>query len=675
MKREIIIRISKKDDINQQQLQQDILAKLALSKESVDIIFKEYTPYEDNLANGFFERMQSLADAILFGVEANLVDEGSDKRKLTTITNQLQQILDEFKHLANNHFISPDEIYEDYLQTITKLLQDNFFTTSKIKNIAKWIDRAEQYLLLTKPRPIICTLVNNILTIDEPLHPCKENNGFREVQPHLAEYEKKLYDHAQKQVEGSEVQIDNLSLSSRLDSVKNPRNFWHETVYHYQPGELELLTQEHRLSIIASRSQETAINEEITLHNFEVAIQQSIQNLLLQHPDWDKSKAIPVLYETLITPLAVKEDAKLYALKLKAIENFRANGCTINVNNKDYAIDLIEANFSLNIGRHVLPTLEGTSNYTACVRLMLLAENYPQTEKLKNAIALLNEVVNLPYHKILLSPAYKRELYIASLMHIIANAIGVSVGGCVSAKDREAVKMLHVTAMLSYFKEHKKFPSYFDAPNSDERKDFVNRMTDLYASGHQQALSAPNAPGVTALKTPRMYLPYDVADELERQYGKGYLQREDKLASINDCHKNIAPKNKKFKTDSYIARRARSLNNNAEGNPITELSELYDLLIADVRAEKFSVGFLGGESLEGCNHKMPHQVRKTIEFLRKSIAQGHTLADCQEMLRTTIAKDFIKKSSHFSLFRPQQTQALYRNYGEMLQKYVSAPKA
>jgi len=61
--------------------------------------------------------------------------------------------------------------------------------------------------------------------------------------------------------------------------------------------------------------------------------------------------------------------------------------------------------------------------------------------------------------------------------------------------------------------------------------------------------------------------------------------------------------------------------------------------------------------------------------LRKSIAQGHTLADCQEMLRTTIAKDFIKKSSHFSLFRPQQTQALYRNYGEMLQKYVSAPKA
>ena len=682
MENKLVIRVLKGTSENaRQQLQNAIIAQLELpidpndqSAVSENISFEEYEPYKKHLANDYYKRIESMANAAKFLIEAELLNSPHNS-KVITLNNQLAQIIVDYRLHLKQAKQSPAQIYNHYLHNVIALLQNNGFINNATKQEASnWLDRAEEYLLLTKPRPIICSMVNKMVIIDEPLSAIDDIDDFKKVPEHLPPYEKRLYQCAIKKIEEDELNPLSLSLSSRLDSIKGVRNFWREGVYKFNTDNtLTLLTEEHRLSIIGSRSQEQTINEIIASHSFEIALKRAITNFLKKNPNWDPNEAITSLYETLITPLTIKkEDNDLYKLKLKVIKNFQDNGSTINIHGKTYKIDLIEANFSLNLGRHFLPTLPGTSNFRACHDMIDRAKKQMTREgvnqdRLKNAIKNLLQVLDMSYTNVLTSPAYRRELYIASLMHIISNEIGVSFGGCMSAKDREAIKMLHVAAMFG--DDDVELPSYTDKPDSDSRKSFVSTMTDLYACGHQQSLTETNASGVKALKTPEMYLPYDVSNELNTRYDthhdKHHLQDEDTLASANESHKVIRTKSK-AKPDSSIARRKRYLDAAPQEHQITELSELYDLLIADSRAGNFKTSLGGGRRFEDGGPKVPAQVYKTIKFLESCIAKGKTLHECTSQLHR-IAEDFNRKAHDFHLLRQSNACKEYQNMADLLQ--------
>lgn len=133
-----------------------------------------------------------------------------------------------------------------------------------------------------------------------------------------------------------------------------------------------------------------------------------------------------------------------------------------------------------------------------------------------------------------------RELFLSSLEQlIILNQDGYSYGSCVSGKDRKAIELIHTDAMIIYKKIYEHWPSLTHATSSAERTRFVALVAKLYLSAHQHELAGQNAPGSEGIKTPLVYLPKDICNEIIRLLGIAEaLKQDDRLATNNEV-KNI----------------------------------------------------------------------------------------------------------------------------------------
>ncbi|BCA93884.1 hypothetical protein TUM19329_02450 [Legionella antarctica] len=145
-----------------------------------------------------------------------------------------------------------------------------------------------------------------------------------------------------------------------------------------------------------------------------------------------------------------------------------------------------------------------------------------------------------------------RELYLSSLEQLIILTIGgLSYGSCVSGKDRKAIELLHTDAMILYESRYGNWPKFGDPKDKEERGRFVTTFVDLYISRHQHELAGQNAPGSKGIKTPGMYLPKDIVEEINRRLAsERAIEFDDRLATDNevkyiskDLKRNFLPEN------------------------------------------------------------------------------------------------------------------------------------
>jgi hypothetical protein len=741
MAKNIIIRIP--NTLNNKEQQNDFIEKIKklLSslpikikysatnpEENDDILFPKnieveiYNPDEGQQEiphqQGYEQRIDSLyscAQALMNNHLGNL-----SSSNMLMLIHDLQKSYEETKRLLrekeeetlSKKMKKYDTIYRDFVTSSIEILRD--FLGNKVyshKQIAHLLDRAEQYHLLTQPRPIVCTLVdiqekekntiNYLLFINIPQpsitdenirlwSKIKDDTDISIFRSPLNELQKKFYLNTIKKinhhVKCGDYEYADLSVSSRLDIDENVRNFQEEHIYLIDNMDLKPLTNEHRLSIVGSRLNKNDLNStadkniinsyktKIANHNFEHALKITIMSFLNKNPVWPREKLIPVLYQTLITPLIVKaEDFELYKAKLDAIKHSRekisstAEYIPISLNEQTYNIDLIEMNFALNIGRHVLTTSLESANGEACKKLILYANECIENNEAPNPTLLqdtcieLTKVITMKPMEIMRSPPYRRELHLASLCNIIAKQIGTSLGGCISAKDRKAIERLYTASCLYYHETTGKLPSFFDAPDSAERQRFVNIITRLFCSQHQQILSGLNATGANALKTPLMYLPDDVSKCIQSKLCEDYLIVENRLASTNNIKYRI-------NEDSQTA--CERMLSNLKNNDMLIgciLPELYERILSDLDRGAFPTDtaytYRFNDGVK--SYPVPTQLFQLLTLIEPFMKENEekslrTYENIREAL-VTISNNMNSKSSAFSLFhkRQEKTQQNY----------------
>lgn len=87
---------------------------------------------------------------------------------------------------------------------------------------------------------------------------------------------------------------------------------------------------------------------------------------------------------------------------------------------------------------------------------------------------------------------------------------GVTVSSCKSAKDRTAVFIIHLFAMIRYVEQYKMLPKFDDEPT--DRANFVRLLKEEYLKGVQQAIAHANSYGSRGLKKGVSSLSQQISD-------------------------------------------------------------------------------------------------------------------------------------------------------------------
>lgn len=202
---------------------------------------------------------------------------------------------------------------------------------------------------------------------------------------------------------------------------------------------------------------------------------------------------------------------------------------------------IIQTNHPLNIVKYYnYTTSPGSSGCNSLLELTKKQLSNGSPLKYSSLIELTNtyeQVLNSKIGSATICDYRGRELFLSSLEQLIILELnGLSYGSCVSGKDRKAIEFIHTDAMLIYFYIYGKWHIFNDSDK--DRNNFVQIVTDLFVSRHQQQHAGQNAPGSDALKTPKVYWPKDISEAIERRIGdSSALTTEDRIASNNEVAK------------------------------------------------------------------------------------------------------------------------------------------
>lgn len=460
-------------------------------------------------------------------------------------------------HKILSHYLSQ---VEGFIAASCVDADDKKITGQQVRAL---LNKAEQYLLLDKPRPILVTVIEGntlygdtdnhdlIINIEKPLAPISEamaadylaiiDEGaqnpewFTRLDANEQRLLRYILMHPDPVSDSASLERRISSLPSRLRTLPGVANFSeHQCWYQSASGELTLLNREFRSSMIASRDifdASDALQEKFAHDNLSHAIETA--RAVLHTGQEDQST---VLLQTLISnvPLVRPIDDKLYTVKSRVIDAW-----------SDSKARLFSTNHPLNPLRHIRRTEPGTSSYNSgrAFNQAARAETFPES--------IVNQATE-DYGLLLDRPAERfqeqrnnRELFLASLESIIITRFpnGFSFGSCVSGKDRKAIEIIHTDAMALYAKRYGALPRYED--EGEKRANFVRIFTQLYVSRHQQVNASMNAPGAMGLQEIKGYCPQDILAAIQRHFREAGLnpQNEDRnktehtLAKTNELKK------------------------------------------------------------------------------------------------------------------------------------------
>lgn len=577
------------------------------------------------------------------------------------------------------------------------------------------LDRAEQFALLSQTRPAICTISNLFnsendfaVQIDTPLNPFSDEikaelnaieQNARELPiwySALSNEEKLLLQHFLNTHVIADFGTSINAVSSKLRLLPVPSNYGKHTLITriYSDFINPILTvhsPEIRSSHIASRDVPRKNTGTRTLHainnllvEIEEAIQFIINKMSMDGANYSHQIVVPILYQTLISPIKDPDTSldKDRLLALSAIEHYlhtrkRKDG------EPNIHFLLLTTNHPLNYARHLAPLLSSETNESISNMLFFAKNNARGTtieQKLKSlACDKLQKYCD--EWTTFLDPY--RELYISTLEQLIVGAQGgISIGSCVSGKDRKAVEIAHTDAMRIYYVKYGYLPPlYADKNNQNDllaMQSFAEIFAEIYCTKHQPALAEQNAPGSFGTKTPGMYLPPHLQNAIKAWYTKhaalpnrddhhiyavtaekDTLKESDILATNNDLE-NIKYRSLPTEQDDYSWK--VSLAHIHELNPIEHLINAAIMSFADYHKDRAdNLGFfssMGGSIYGELRAKCYKEIlsSKQLDTLTRTIVLYALLTTASgKTLKASVSKAM-------GLSDPELTVTTLKNY-------------
>lgn len=536
---------------------------------------------ESDLLHSYQQRIHSLFEAFDFLCEA-ILPEDNYREKLTEIKPYLDWCR------QHCHFLPgwTAAKYQEQLTSYTTLLVDAVakLWAIKPKESISLLDKAEQYLLLQKPRPSLATIIkansdssNVILIMDKPLAPFTQetidelkrikasnpkspslsdsskatsqislsfldSENFDELHDevhtnnwfyYLPAVEKKLLYHTLQHMDLDDPKAVN-RLINRLRRVPGLANLAENQTYiiNQDTGEIKKSKLGFRSSHLASRDA-----MEYPASIYELHTKRNIDRLRECANQGDPSTSPPLLIQTLISPIIFNEpDYWLEKQRLAAVAYAKTKQGSV-----------YSTNHPFNYARIAISTPSASPE---CLEILKAAQDHlnemqqrgdPEQEQylhdLNELITEYDKTLNSGHGTAWATDYNGRELFLSYLEDILVSYIGgVSYGSCVSGKDRKAIQLIHTSAMLVFHEQYGHWPMYTEVYPSPDRNNFVQIFTQLYCSHHHQLFSGQNAPGSNGIKNPEAYLPTDIINAIESKN----LAQDDRLASNNEVE-NIVP--------------------------------------------------------------------------------------------------------------------------------------
>lgn len=447
-----------------------------------------------------------------------------------------------------------------------------------ITSSVKWLSKAEEYYLLTRPRDDVMTLstitnsrgtfyivqkeaqkpplseelINDYWAIALQSRPSPDLGRKRLPSPEWYEaldpIEKAFLRHVLTGVETKEEISDVIiNMSSRLRTLPGAANFRDHGFYLYDESLKELKADERPASSMISSRDAQHMSEEVrdfhTFQNLKHIIDQSIEDNILEELEDRQLKdgdviqiKIPALVQTLVSPLIptyFQADYKLVVDKRRAIDKMvyaktikqtvqDSSGSSIDIT-IEVEVEFESTNHSLNYANrwdYTQPKDDGCLKFYQNVSQFLLKDSkHKHWQDIHSLLSEYKRILDIgSLVQVNWYDVNMRELFLSSLEQLIISLQnGVPYGSCVSAKDRKALEFMHTDAMQLYKFWYGKWPSYFDLSCSD-RDRFVDILSSLYLTRHHHVSASLNAPGAEGIKTPTMYLPSDVLTAIESGY-------------------------------------------------------------------------------------------------------------------------------------------------------------
>lgn len=338
----------------------------------------------------------------------------------------------------------------------------------------------------------------------------------------------------------------------RLAWLSNLRK--HLTYVITNEGRLELLGGADRNGSAHAVSRETLDKSQLVQKYIATANFEQITSALtpIQNTEAMSDTSQWLLMQTLISDLRILDYVPTVVddwVKEKLPDNALAHILRIVIYGSKYKDNVFQHNHALNgIANYCEPTLPDNPDSMALIKA--IASYCKNNNELQILVTEYNRVLEITAGYTQLSDN-GRELFLSSLEQLMFFQLGGSVHGtCMSGKDREALLLIHIDAMLHYKNIYGAWPSFGAPQESIERKNFVKLIAQLYLTRHQHVMSSLNAPGAAGIKTVHWYFPDDMVQAIKNLTDPEVLTRHDVLATTNEVKKigkvtdNFYPANK-----------------------------------------------------------------------------------------------------------------------------------
>ncbi len=586
--KKVDVRVDQQIKAIPRKLEQAICTELGLPNRSsieanTNLLHLKVNPIheDEGYSKHYAARIETIHKGVVFLLDA--LPASHPFRHGKQLKKYLSKIADDYKNHLNN--INQNDIHyyqnslTNYVAYITEVLQSELAMNKS--DVMHQLERAEEFAIAKEAKPCVCTIMRLegsedefIVMIDQPQDPFYEeikqellaiqNNSRKKPDwfSVLKEYEKNyiktfLKDRNLEKELGS---VTN-ALSSKLRIIPVPSNYGKHTLITYtrSNGNAKLVVHppQYRSSHAASRDiakQSQSIRDTHTVRNLRKMVMDAVMNKLNKLETTEMNPAntiyIPILYQTLISPIiTITPDYYLNQDKKIAVEQVQGElNKYIDDINKTYNVkihcEIFSTNHPLNYGKYLDPT---TPSNSTGKRVKVLVEKAEKDPRYQNGSLLKAACIKLKYYTTSSSSLTKsyRELHLSSLEQLVtAELEGISIGSCVSGKDRKAVEIAHTDAMRVFFQKYGKLPAFGSTKN--EKVAFAKLFAEIYCSKHQQALASQNAPGSFGTKTPDMYLPpylikavhewYQNHSIYQQMKTKDTLKESDIMASNNELN-------------------------------------------------------------------------------------------------------------------------------------------
>lgn len=525
------------------------------------------------------------------------------KKYLNKIAQQCMQKLLKLARDQESRISDYQNSLANYVDYVLEVLQSEL-GLSKEQAIHQ-LGRAEEFALAKKTKPTICTLARAgktddeyIVNIDQPENPFNEKlkKELEQIknkveEENLPEWFQVLSEDDKNFIRKflDDINLDTdlgrvvNALSSKLRIIPAPANYATHTLITHIKSKVIVHASEIRSSHAASRDvakQKQRIRDIHANRNLSMMVDDAVSKKKSQMEKTSaavrksgatkkiarertrstpkrKTITVPILYQTLITPFKAP-DSYLEADKSRAVARMRRKLSRQYEDGEDTVgrvqinFVVISTNHPLNYGKYISPTTASSATGRAANQLIESAHQFQIEDKNKNLFKDAAEKLRLYTNssaRFFLN-SY-RELYLSSLEQIVTSAAGgISIGSCVSGKDRKALEISHTSAMRVFHTMYGRLPPFEAKTKSDARdmRKFSDMFARIYCTKHQHAVANLNAPGSFGLKTPEMYLPGHLKNGIKQWYkaheesGANYrglsrrntLMDSDRLATNNE---------------------------------------------------------------------------------------------------------------------------------------------